>query len=177
MLPKSRIFLMKSGTNSSRECLGLRRSRVICCEVLLVACLEKSKTSVGEPNSGKGTITEVFRLVFASQFNTVDAKDFCAKKSDGNIIMFIQAKHTMVYAKNTVSPRTFCGSLLCKHFRSMRVFFVGFDESQKFIIKPTACPWFSRKPPAVTQHSPRASPTQSSSAPWASSGVSATGPR
>ncbi|MDE1011689.1 MAG: hypothetical protein OSB38_39105, partial [Paraburkholderia fungorum] len=24
----------------------------------------------GEPNSGKGTITEVFRLVFASQFNT-----------------------------------------------------------------------------------------------------------
>ena len=39
---------------------------------------------VGEPNSGKGTITEAFRLVFASQFNTLDAKDFCAKKSDGN---------------------------------------------------------------------------------------------
>jgi len=39
---------------------------------------------IGEPNSGKGTITEVFRLAFASQFNTLDAKDFCAKKSDGN---------------------------------------------------------------------------------------------
>ena len=39
---------------------------------------------IGEPNSGKGTITEVFRLVFASQFNTLNAQDFCAKKSDGN---------------------------------------------------------------------------------------------
>ena len=39
---------------------------------------------IGEPNSGKGTITEAFRLVFVSQFNTLDAKDFCAKKSDGN---------------------------------------------------------------------------------------------
>jgi phage/plasmid-associated DNA primase len=39
---------------------------------------------IGEPNSGKGTITEVFRLAFASQFNTLNAQDFCAKKSDGN---------------------------------------------------------------------------------------------
>ena len=39
---------------------------------------------IGEPNSGKGTITEAFRLVFASQFNTLDAKDFCAKRGDGN---------------------------------------------------------------------------------------------
>jgi phage/plasmid-associated DNA primase len=39
---------------------------------------------IGEPNSGKGTITEVFRLVFASQFNTLNAQDFCAKKSDGS---------------------------------------------------------------------------------------------
>ena len=29
-------------------------------------------------------ITEVFRLAFASQFNTLNAQDFCAKKSDGN---------------------------------------------------------------------------------------------
>ena len=28
---------------------------------------------IGEPNSGKGTITEVFRPVFASRFNTLDA--------------------------------------------------------------------------------------------------------
>ena len=40
---------------------------------------------IGEPNSGKGTITEVFRLVFASQFNTLNAQDFCAKKSDGTL--------------------------------------------------------------------------------------------
>ena len=39
---------------------------------------------IGEPNSGKGTITEAFRLVFVSQFNTLNAQDFCAKKSDGN---------------------------------------------------------------------------------------------
>jgi len=39
---------------------------------------------IGEPNSGKGTITEVFRLVFPSQFNTLNSGDFCAKKSDGN---------------------------------------------------------------------------------------------
>lgn len=39
---------------------------------------------IGEPNSGKGTVTEVFRLAFASQFNTLNAQDFCAKKSDGN---------------------------------------------------------------------------------------------
>ena len=50
--------------------------------------------------------------------------------NSGNIIAFIQAKHTTVYAKNTVSPRTFCGSLLCKCFRSMGVFFVGFDDSK-----------------------------------------------
>jgi len=29
---------------------------------------------IGEPNSGKGTVTEVFRLAFASQFNTLDAQ-------------------------------------------------------------------------------------------------------
>ena len=38
----------------------------------------------GEPNSGKGTITEVFRLVFPSQINSLNSGDFCAKKSDGN---------------------------------------------------------------------------------------------
>jgi phage/plasmid-associated DNA primase len=39
---------------------------------------------VGEPNSGKGTFTEVFKRVFPSQFNTLNSGDFCAKKSDGN---------------------------------------------------------------------------------------------
>ena len=39
---------------------------------------------VGEPNSGKGTLTEVFRLVFPTQFNTLNSGDFCAKRSDGN---------------------------------------------------------------------------------------------
>ena len=39
---------------------------------------------ISEPNLGKGTITEIFRMVFASQLNTLNAQDLYAKESDGN---------------------------------------------------------------------------------------------
>ena len=40
---------------------------------------------ISEPNLGKGTITEIFRMVFASQLNTLNAQDLYAKESDGNV--------------------------------------------------------------------------------------------
>ena len=41
---------------------------------------------ISEANLGKGTITEIFRLVFASQLNTLTAQDLYAKKSDDSAL-------------------------------------------------------------------------------------------